>query len=1531
MFRLKLIPLFLALFLVSCGGGGGGGGSESGGGSDGGGSGGNNLPFPTVTIISYESEVEVGTRVTLEWSSNNSTSCNASGAWSGTKSTNGSEVVTISQAGTSTYSLSCSNSTGSASSSTSILGYRMFSGIVLDGYIRGSEVFADTNENNELDADEFSVITNNDGVFSGLKFYQGKILAKDGIDLDTGFIFENFTLQTQRSNDLVDYIISPVTSVGSYLTNPSDINTIFGISSEIDVYSVDPIPLIDDTKYAKLYSIGNRLNVLAMGMQNFETTNKDLLSYLSGIAEAAQISYDNNAISVQIDDPDFVRSVLDTILDTDITDDFKSSLTTMLSNSLYLLKIRDNSNVTTGIQNFAFTTLQDDITQLKNCSSASSCDVVNNYVNDIFDYVANDQNLLLSDVAIPIQAFDDILEVNEDAELSFSQTFLLANDNYLKGTGTSFQFTSVSNGKFLSSEYQSFRYLPNQDFNGTDTFTYTIGQAGQESIGIVTINVAPVNDSPTMESLIFTNIGGGTLVFGNVDAFDVDGDSLSYVIGGTDGQYISVTDEGDLSFTNNVSYASPSDSNGDNIYEFTVTVNDGSISVMQNFSVEVFPGGSPPVFLGTSADLRFYENTSITIQINASDPDGDEMSLSISSPEGFSITSNANGFEISNSNGLAAGTYTVEGIITDNNFKTPFTFNFRAIEDLRPGSVALLYKGLKANQTDQRLVMNEVNRWMRFNSGRNPNVSQAFSGWNSGRVVQEVEWYAIQPSLGEINKNKFTISVENPHQFSVTFGGGGTSRNNTTGLLAQMGRVVPAVNDLVGNISYPQYLEMNIDRENDFNCSGGGSVSTRTSEDGVTEIFGDFSPLNNGYESSCTFSFTVDYTKKVRRSKNILDTFLNGIPDGCNENICLYPPVFHDVFGALESDSDGEGLTGLNFDIIARNVSEDGSFSTTEINGGSGDGFTVFMDPQLERPYLDRQQDGYKQVEVTLDEPPNGFEDNYSIDYVPYIDLKIDTSTFLNANREFEIKFITDTQNGEWEVKRDSDKSQLGGYCDTRWINNSEEVSEKCVPVEIISIDDDSVTFKVKEFAFNGVLSEYNQQGVPPIIFFDFQIVLVNKSTKESIGFQNSYLVKLELVGDIPSGSWVQIGNDIDGKFFGAESGRSVAMDADGGIAIGAPAYEDYGDNYVQVFDVTDSTINQRGEDIIGSNGGRFGHAKAVDISSDGKVLIVGAPEGGIVNDDGVFGGEVTIWRLNDTGWTNEASFYGNPDLFGSAGYSAAISNNGGTIVFGDSAGRTDSSYEGSVKVFRYINSSWTQIGETIYGDTQNDFARIVDINNDGTRIAIGAHRYDDGRDNVGQTRIFQLNQTSTCLDGQASNGCWSEIGDIRGSEGEECGTDISMDGNGNTIAILCPNYDNQRGKVKILDYNDGTWGQHGYDIIGEAEEDYALNGSVALGSNGDYIIVGSNHNDGTAQEAGHARIFKYNSECTTSTCAEVDTWIQVGNDIDGESFKDLSGFSVAINALGTRVAIGAPQNDGDSGSVVDGRGHVRIYKWVEY
>ena len=55
--------------------------------------------------------------------------------------------------------------------------------------------------------------------------------------------------------------------------------------------------------------------------------------------------------------------------------------------------------------------------------------------------------------------------------------------------------------------------------------------------------------------------------------------------------------------------------------------------------------------------------------------------------------------------------------------------------------------------------------------------------------------------------------------------------------------------------------------------------------------------------------------------------------------------------------------------------------------------------------------------------------------------------------------------------------------------------------------------------------------------------------------------------------------------------------------------------------------------------------------------------------------------------------------------------------------------------------------------------------------------------------------------------------------------------------------------------------------------------------------------------------------------------WVQVGADIDGEAAGDESGHSVSLSSDGSIVAIGATNNDaGNSNS--DNRGHVRIYQY---
>ncbi len=106
---------------------------------------------------------------------------------------------------------------------------------------------------------------------------------------------------------------------------------------------------------------------------------------------------------------------------------------------------------------------------------------------------------------------------------------------------------------------------------------------------------------------------------------------------------------------------------------------------------------------------------------------------------------------------------------------------------------------------------------------------------------------------------------------------------------------------------------------------------------------------------------------------------------------------------------------------------------------------------------------------------------------------------------------------------------------------------------------------------------------------------------------------------------------------------------------------------------------------------------------------------------------------------------------------------------------------------------------------------------------------------------------------------------------------------------------------------------QIGLDINGEAASDFSGN-SVSFSSDGSRVAIGAYGNDGNGSDAGHVRIYEF------TNCG----WVQLGLDIDGEVAGDWSGWSVSLSSDGSRVAIGAYNNDGNA----PWAGHVRIYDW---
>lgn len=76
-------------------------------------------PAPTVTLTANPTTVRSGNAATLSWSASNATQCTASGGWSGTKATSGSQS-TGSLVTNNSYTLTCSGAGGSTSRSVTV-------------------------------------------------------------------------------------------------------------------------------------------------------------------------------------------------------------------------------------------------------------------------------------------------------------------------------------------------------------------------------------------------------------------------------------------------------------------------------------------------------------------------------------------------------------------------------------------------------------------------------------------------------------------------------------------------------------------------------------------------------------------------------------------------------------------------------------------------------------------------------------------------------------------------------------------------------------------------------------------------------------------------------------------------------------------------------------------------------------------------------------------------------------------------------------------------------------------------------------------------------------------------------------------------------------------------------------------------------------------------------------------------------------------------------------------------------------------
>ncbi len=216
----------------------------------------------------------------------------------------------------------------------------------------------------------------------------------------------------------------------------------------------------------------------------------------------------------------------------------------------------------------------------------------------------------VDDVPVANDDLGSALATAEDTALTISAARLLGNDQ--DADGDALTIASIGNavgGKAVLNGSGSVTFTPAADFNGDARFSYRAkdGAGGVSSWATAVVLVTPVNDAPSFGSrgivpLAAPAVRENTTTVMTLSTVDVDSAAIGYGVAGRDAAAFRV-DGNVLRFVAPVDYETPTDWNGDNIYEVSVVASDGQLTDARSLAIGVLDTAGN-VVRGTSGAER---------------------------------------------------------------------------------------------------------------------------------------------------------------------------------------------------------------------------------------------------------------------------------------------------------------------------------------------------------------------------------------------------------------------------------------------------------------------------------------------------------------------------------------------------------------------------------------------------------------------------------------------------------------------------------------------------------------------------------------------------------------------------------------------------------------------------------------------------------------------------------------------------------------------------------------------------------------
>lgn len=231
-------------------------------------------------------------------------------------------------------------------------------------------------------------------------------------------------------------------------------------------------------------------------------------------------------------------------------------------------------------------------------------------------------------------AVNDIATVNEDANVSID---VLANDSDEENdTLTISTVETPANGSAII-ENGKVKYAPISNYNGNDSFTYTISDGnGGSDTATVNVTVNPTNDNPIANDDNLTT-DEDTILNGNLSTNDTPSpDGGNVWAKNSDPLHGSLSVASDGTFI----YAPTKNYNGNDSFEYKITDADGSIDTA-TVHITVNPINDVPT--ATEQNVTTAEDNNKSITLTGSDIDGDSLNYTVTEQPSHGMLISENG------------------------------------------------------------------------------------------------------------------------------------------------------------------------------------------------------------------------------------------------------------------------------------------------------------------------------------------------------------------------------------------------------------------------------------------------------------------------------------------------------------------------------------------------------------------------------------------------------------------------------------------------------------------------------------------------------------------------------------------------------------------------------------------------------------------------------------------------------------------------------------------------------------------------